>query len=76
MLNEVVGAFYLGTDGATAYCPDDLREAVDLTEADRLAEVMDSAARTMAAEQIVDCLQERRPKAVLNPQVLDKLKLQ
>ena len=31
---------------------------------------------TMAAEQIVDCLQERRPKAVLNPQVLDKLKLQ
>ena len=58
VLNEVVGAFYLGSDGASAYCPDDLSKAVDLTEADRLAEAMDSSARALAAVQIGEAAQD------------------
>jgi hypothetical protein len=52
VLNEVVGAFYQGADGASAYCPDDLSTALNLEEADRLATAMDSSARRLAANQI------------------------
>jgi hypothetical protein len=51
-LNDVVAAFYQGSDGAAAYCPDDLSSSINLTEADRLAKAMDSGARQLAAVQI------------------------
>jgi hypothetical protein len=52
VLNEVVGAFYQGAEGASAYCPDDLSAGLNLEEADALAKAMDSSARSLAATQI------------------------
>jgi hypothetical protein len=52
VLNDVVASFYRGAEGASAYCPDDLRSAVNIEEADRIATAMDSTTRQLAAKQI------------------------
>lgn len=73
VLNEVVGAFYQGADGASAYCPDDLNTALDLEEADRLAKAMDSSARSLAATQIgeaADGLEGANTQALANAAAL------
>ena len=57
VLNDVVASFYQGSDGASAYCPDDLRSAVDIEEADRIAAAMDTSARQQAATQIGEAVQ-------------------